>query len=116
MDGFSLMCESHYMALIVLREAFEDYEGLEEWSLADYSQVLMENNDYVDHPLAYHNGIPYFEYDYHNPETKENFHYTIFMYKSDKAFWAVQFATHKSAADRYEEKIKGFAESVQFAE
>lgn len=115
-DGFSLMCESHYMAVIVLREAFEDYEGLEEWSLADYSQVLMENNDYVDHPLSYHNGIPYFEYDYHNPETKENFHYTIFMYKSDDAFWAVQFATHKSAADRYAEKIKGFAESVQFAE
>ena len=115
--GHIIMCspDFRWMEKTVF-EAFADFEELEEWTLEEYSALLLDSNEYATGSMLYHNGIPYFEYDFYDSDTQETYHHTLFMYRSDSAFCVVQFTTYKSAAGRYAEKIKGFAESVQFAE
>lgn len=49
-----------------------------------------------------------------NPDTKDTYKYFSFVYKSNDAFWLVQFATLAENADDYSSQIFEWAKTVTF--
>lgn len=101
--------------VLTLKESFTLMEGLEDYTLAEYGELIIEANGMAGSVmLQERDGLPYFTYKYTNPETKDVFDYTIVLFKSDDAFWSVQFATPESKSEAYEQHIFQWAASVTF--
>ena len=49
-----------------------------------------------------------------NPDTKDTYKYFSFVYKSNDAFWLVQFATLTENVDEYSSKIIEWAKTISF--
>ena len=65
--------ESEDAALFILREEKELLESAVS-SLDDYAELISyANADYNPGVMQDNNGIPYFEYDFHNPDTDQDF-------------------------------------------
>ena len=59
-------------------------------------------------------GLIGFEYEFTNPDTKDIYKYFSFVYKSNDAFWLVQFATLTENVDEYRAQILEWAKTVSF--
>ena len=103
------------VVVLTLKESFTLMEGLEDYTLAEYGELIIEANGMADSvTLQERDGLPYFTYKYTNPETKDVFDYTIVLFKSNDAFWSVQFATPEAKSAEYEQRIFQWAASVSF--
>lgn len=106
---------SSEVVVLTLKESFTLMEGLEDYTLAEYGELIIEANGMAGSVmLQERDGLPYFTYKYTNPETNDVFDYTIVLFKSDDAFWSVQFATPESKSEAYEQRIFQWAASVTF--
>lgn len=112
--GFTSCYASKDVAVLSLREPFTLMDGLEDFTLEEYGELALENNDMSASLLKSFNGIPGFEYDSTDPDSGDTYHYRIFLYKADDAFWMVQFFTYKDNFSRYESQINQWAASVTF--
>ena len=53
--------------------------------------------------------------DFDNPENKNTYRYFTYVYKTNDAFWMVQFATLKSNSEKLSQEIAEWAKSVTFS-
>ena len=88
-------------------------EGFEDYSLEEYGDLVLKNNS-LTVPLKNIDGLLGFEYEYENPDTKDIYKYFSFVYKTDDAFWMVQFAVLTDNVDEYGSKITEWAKTVSF--
>ena len=108
-QGYELVCESKKVVLFALCEKFSLYPVMKDWTVDNYTNIVKQNAGAKD--TQYADGLTYFEYDAVNGT---DYHYYAFVYKTDDAFWFIQFATAKADAEAYEAKIMKWAKSVKF--
>ncbi|MBQ6431839.1 MAG: hypothetical protein IJJ99_08195 [Oscillospiraceae bacterium] len=113
--GFTATFSSKNVAVIALEEPFTTAAGAEELTVEQYADMVIANNglnctkkNYDEEPIS-------FEYDFLNTEKNETYHYFSYAYKTETAFWLVQFSTLKQNADKHADEIAAWAKTVTFA-
>ena len=112
--GFTTCFSSKDVMILALKEPFSMAAGAENLTLDDYAELVLENNEMPLSEKKDYNGIPGFEYDYKDDDTGNTYHYHSYLYKSDDAFWVVQFVTFREKFAAYEARINKWAQSVSF--
>lgn len=112
--NYTAVFESKDVAVFALREAFALAEGVEDYTLRQYCELVMEANGMAGKEIITGDGLMRFEYTYTNPETNDTYRYYSFVYKAEDAFWLVQFTTLDKNASKYAEKIIQWAKTVEF--
>ena len=85
-----------------------------DYTLDEYARLVLAANGKTTEDVKYKDGLVYFEYDFLNTEINSEYHFYSFLYKSEDAFWLVQFATLKENIDAQEANIFKYAKSVEF--
>lgn len=117
MDNYTVCFESQDVAVFALQERFTLAEGLEDYTLKQYGNVIINNNaPAAGAKLKNNHSLTYFEYEFTNPKTDETYHYFSVVYKASDSFWMVQFATSKENYERYEDSFIKWAKSVSFSD
>ncbi len=105
--------ESPQMIVTLLREDFTMLDGLEDWTLEEYTQTTIDVNKLPSSKVAFsEDGYTYFEY------TKEvsgnNYSYFATCHKTDNAFWLIQFGTLSKNYDKLSKTILKYAKTITF--
>jgi hypothetical protein len=115
-EGYTTCYDSTNVAVFVIKEEFSLMEGFEDYTLAQYGELVTGNNGLDASALKKSNNLLYFTYDYKVPDLDQTYEYYAFMYKGKDAFWLVQFATLEENVEYYLDDIFAWADSVEFAE
>lgn len=102
------------VVVTALKEEFSTLEVVDvnkDSTLEDYAKAVLKNNK-ADYELKEKDGIHYFEYE--ETVNGKDFYYLAPVYKSDDAFWLVNFACEKSNKDDYYDTFIKWAKTVAF--
>ncbi len=113
-ENFTTCYDSKHVAVFALKEEFTLFEGFEDYTLEEYGDLVFSANDVSDSTLKTVDGLTYFEFEFTNPDTKQLCKYIAFIYKSDNAFWMIQFATLAEDMEEYRPNIIEWAKTVSF--
>ena len=102
--------------VLALEERFSLYPGLEDYTLEEYGDMAIAYNGLTDSYLRTKDGITFFEYTGKNPDNGEVYEYFACVYKTEDAFWLIQFSAGEEDSDKYEEQFLEWASSVEFYE
>ena len=114
MQGFTNCYDSADVAVFALKEEFTLMEGFEKYTLEQYADLVIQNNNLSEAVVKKENGLTGFQHEWVNPDTQDTCRYISFVYKTEDAFWLVQFATLKENADARMEDITQWAKTVTF--
>lgn len=114
MNNYTNCYDSSDVAVFMIKEEFALIDGFEDLTLEEYGEAVMQNNGYSSNELKTVDGLTGFEYDFQNPDTSDSYRFYTYIYKSDDAFWMVQFVTLDENIDEYGPKITEWAKSVSF--
>lgn len=114
-QGYTSAYESRNIAVFTLEEKIAEIPELKDCTLEEYAEMLIEINK-RDAQVKTTDGLTGFDYTWQNPDTKEVFHYYIFVYQAKDAFWLIQFGVAEASAQSYEEQIYSWAKTVTFAD
>ena len=109
-EGYYVCYSDKYAHVLVLREAFDELEGLEDVSLEDYIEASMEVNehDYVG-PID----MGDYQYSrYTEIEDGETVNYMGAYYKGADGFYAINFLTYEENMDKYTSLFSEWAGNV----
>jgi hypothetical protein len=95
-------------------EMQEDFKNITAKEFAQYA--LLGGEISSDTGVQEENGIPYFEYEQKDPNTGETVRYYVTFYKSENAFWDVQFGALKKDFSKMRSSFVKWAKSVSFGE
>ena len=112
--NYTVAYDSKNVAVFATKEAFTLMEGFEDYTLEQYGNLVLQNNNLSASKLQNLEGLTEFEYEFKNPDTKDTYKYFSFVYKTDDAFWLVQFATLTENVDEYGSKIVEWAKTISF--
>lgn len=122
-DGFSKQTSNSYdgkfvskdLAVYVARDQFDDLgdeETVSKLTLSEYAEQIIKNNK-LDCSATLDKGLTTFTYTKFIDNDKYAF-YTV-VYKSEDAFWRVQFAGLASTVEEQKDAIRDYAWSVDFS-
>jgi hypothetical protein len=114
MQNFTNCYDSAKVAVFALKEEFTLAEGFENYTLEQYGNLVLQYNNFSSSELKNIDGLTGFEYEFTNPDTNDTYKYFSFVYKSNDAFWLVQFATLTENVDEYGSKIIEWAKTISF--
>ena len=106
--------ESTEAIFSALKEDFSVLESInlgKSASLNDYAKAVVANNN-ADYKIKEEDGLTYFEYE--KTVSGKDFYYLACVYKSEDAFWLVNFASETSNKDKYQPLFKRWAKTVKF--
>ena len=112
-SDFTSCYESKEVLVMNTKQSFAEIPGLKNMTLEEYRTALTANVQ-ADREMKDYGGIPGFEYDYTSPDYKESYHYRVYLFKTDDAFWIVEFATRQNKFSSWEAKIGEWAKTVTF--
>ena len=113
MEGSEEWIASDHVGVYTVRDAFAEYEGLEDWTLQEYAATCFADEE-DPHPVLLTDGnLRYYAYDVDLGD-EGSYSYTAYVFKTQDAFWLVQFVTETSEASRYASDIRAWAQSVVF--
>lgn len=116
-DSFDACYANEDMAVFILREDFSIMEGLDNYSLQEYGEASLDANDIKDiSEVKKNNGIMYYDYEWYNAEEGTTYYYYTTIFKSEDAFWTIQFAVTAEEVDEYMPQIIEFSETITFDE
>ncbi len=113
-DGFIACYGTNDVSLYIKKDIITQENDLHLYDLDNYRLNLLHKNGLVYDDLKNTEGNAYFVYDYVNEASNVTYTFYTFTYKTDDAFWVVQFATEKNKAVQYEADIIQWAETVTF--
>ena len=114
MKGFTAAYASKDAVVFVLKEDFALAEGFESYSLKEYRNLLLEANMLNSTNVRNNENILGFKYERTVGDAEEPYTYYAYVYKTDDAFWLIQFAVESDLTDEYELKFDEWARSVTF--
>ena len=114
-ENFTACYSSREAAVFTLKEPFTLMAGLEDYTLEQYGQLVLQSNGMTDFELQTVDGILYFEYEVDNEEDKTTYYYFSTVHKAVDAFWLVQFAVDADDAEEYIPQFIEWAKSVSFS-
>lgn len=100
--------------VFITKEDFSTYENLREYTVPQYGNIYVRLLGLYDTPvnIDHDNNLVFFTYE--RTDNNLTYHNTVFIYKTDEAFFRVQFVTDKKDVEKYKESIFTFAKSVSF--
>jgi len=113
-ENYTIAYGSKNVAIVALKEAFTLVDGFQDYTLEQYGNLVLQNNNLSSSKIKNIEGLVGFEYEFTNPNTKEIYKYFSFVYKSNDAFWLVQFATLTEDVDEYSSRIIEWAKTISF--
>ena len=113
-ENYTVAYDSKNVAVFALKEAFTLAEGFQDYTLEQYGNLVLQNNNLSSSKMQNLEGLTEFEYEFTNPDTKDTYKYFSFVYKSNDAFWIVQFATLTENVDECSSKIIEWAKTISF--
>ena len=113
-ENYTVAYASKNVVVFALKEAFALADGFQDYTLEQYGNLVLQNNNLSSSKIEDKEGLIGFEYEFTNPDTKDTYKYFSFVYKADDAFWLVQFATLTENVDEYSPKILEWAKTVSF--
>ena len=111
---FTVGYESKNVAVIALKEEFSLMEGFEDYTLEEYGNLVLKNNEMDFCELNTAEGLTYFEYLYTDPESEEDYQYFSCVYKAEDSFWLIHFVTLADSLGVYADQMLTWAKSVEF--
>lgn len=112
--NYTAAYESKNVAVIALREPFSLMDGFENYTVTEYGQLVIKNNQLTGASIKTNGDLVYFQYDRTSPADNLHYQYYAYLYKSSGAFWMIQFATRYEDAEKYAQQITEWAKSVSF--
>lgn len=114
-NGLDAAYESRDVIVGAQKEAFGT-SGWERYSTRQYIDAVIDHNSqkFASATVTEVDGLVGFTYQAVDPGTEQMCHYYYYAYKTDDAFWLVQFAVLSKDAERYEQRIVEWAKSVEF--
>lgn len=106
--------ESNEAVFSALKEEFNLLESVNLGSnttLKEYGEAIIKNNN-SDYELKEEDGLTYFEYE--KTVSGKDFYYLASVYKTDDAFWLINFACETSNKNKYQQLFKRWAKSIKF--
>ena len=113
-ENYIVAYDSKNVAVFALKEAFALADGFQNYTLEQYGNFVLKNNNLSASELQNLDGLTEFEYEFTNPNTNDTYKYFSFVYKADDAFWLVQFATLTENVNEYRAQILEWAKTVSF--
>ena len=109
--------ESNDVMVFVVKEEFSLLEDFGDLTLEEYGELVIENNGLSEvSELNKDDGLVSFDYIYEDETTGLDIYYLSYVYKSEEAFWVVQFSVYDNESYDYLDNIYEWAASVEFAE
>lgn len=105
---------SNNVLVLAYEETFEETPGIEPLTAEEYAVLLAKVNGLSEKDVK-SGEIPSMDYEAKDEESGKSYKYRIFIYKTEDAFWNVQFITFADSFSKYEEKINTWASSVRFS-
>ena len=116
LEGFTASFQNDNSAVLLRKDRFDNYENvdLSAYSVDQYAEATRRNNaEYRPSELERtEGGVTYYEYTYIDEEEGENYSYLTAVYKSDEAFWLVQFASGEKDYEDYRDLFLQLADKV----
>ena len=113
-ENYTVAYDSKNVAVFALKEAFALADGFQDYTLEQYGNLVLQNNNLSSSKIEDMEVLTGFESEFTNPDTKDTYKYFSFVYKSNDAFWLVQFATLTENVDEYSSKIIEWAKTISF--
>lgn len=113
--GFLACYDSENVAVFVFREVFLLFPGLEDYTEEEYADLFITANHPENASITESGGRYAVVYENGDPDTGEKYRYKAYIYKTDEAFWVVQFAADNEYFLANEKLIDGWAKSVKFS-
>lgn len=114
LEDYTFVYGTDEVLIMGIKEDFSLIENFENYTLEEYGNLVIQNNDLIGIELKSLYGLKYFEYEYEDSELNNVYVYYSFVYKSNDAFWLIQFATDKTNSSKYFSQIIEWAKSVKF--
>ncbi len=107
--------DSSKAAVFIVKEAFTLLEGLEDYTIDEYAELVMASNESKNPALSKKDdGTPVMEFDFYNEEEKATYDYYCVMLKSSEAFYLVQFACLKENYEVYKPYFEAWSASIKY--
>ncbi len=114
-DGFDACFANEDIVVFVLREDFDLLDNMENYSLQEYGELLLDTNGLTEtSEIKEVNGITYYEYEAENEEENCTYYYYATIFKSDEAFWVIQFAVQSEEADQHMTQLIEMSKTITF--
>lgn len=115
-EGYTACFDSEKIAVLALQEPFDSFEGLADCTLEEYAQMVFFNNGFDDSvTLQQEQGQTFFEYQWQNPDSGVTYCYCTMLFKTDDAFWIVQFTADQDYYDICRTDFFQWAATVSFS-
>lgn len=111
--NYQVCYESPKVALFALEEKFSLSPVLENCSVKDYAQLVIENSGKKTDGVQEKDGLTWFEFTFYSSDTKQEYCYYAYVFRTEDSFWLVQFAVVADSAEKMEESITQWAKSIQ---
>ncbi len=113
-EGYTVCYDSANVAVFVIKENFSLLEGLEDYTLKQYAE-LVHNANSSRNPAAITEveGLTTFEYSFLNTDEDQTYQYFTTMFKGDDAFWTIQFCCKADKFSEYKADMIKYAKSVK---
>lgn len=108
--------ESKYAIVTALKESFDTLEAADlnsKSTLEDYAKAVVANNKQDDVKLEMSEDGKFIYFIYEKEVSGKDFYYTAAVYKSEDAFWLVNFACEDKNKETYSEKFIDWAKTVE---
>ncbi len=109
-EGFDFLYSSQKVAVFGSKDSFELFPEIADYTNEEYGLLVLETGEF-DPTVT----LKPFGDSYSISYQAENFYYFCVIYKTDDAFWFVQFGTDIDDADDYADDFQKWANSVTFS-
>lgn len=114
-DGYDAIFTSEEVGVMALKSSFTVLDELAALTTEQYAVYIITNSGITSQGVKTEDGMTHFEYDSEGDDGK-TYRYYSYVYKSDSAFWVVQFAVAVDQVPEYEARIRQWAKTVKFME
>ena len=115
-DGFIAYYKTIDVSVFIRKVDFEEQPSLAQVTIAQYAQEMYDLNEHeASTGVHAENDLVFYEYQHSNHDDGINYYYFTYLYKSENAFWTVQFSVPQQEVENYRDTITKWAKSVEFS-
>ena len=115
-ENYTVAFDSEDIAVFVLKEPFSLAEGFGDLSLDEYADLVVNSNSLTSDSKKISDDRICIEYDAVPAESGERYFYYSYLFKTDDAFWIVQFTTREDKVEKYYPKFEEWVKTVSFSD
>ena len=113
-DSLIQFIDDNY-AVLLMREAFDAYPVLRYMTIEEYGRVVLEASG-IDADIEIIDGLYCFEYEALALGRTTKYNYFVVIYKSNQAFWIVQFGSVFWNASAMRSEFTKWAKMIEFTD